>query len=204
MVGSGFWPADTGIAAIVLGARLLVGFVFVLAGVAKLRDRLGFLRAVDRYHLLPRSLVGPFAAALPWAEVATGSALAAGVATPLSAGAITALLIGFALAMTVNLVRGRDIDCGCAGATGGTTISWWLVARNSALAVITAGVAVVTTDRVQPALPAVPASDVVAVAVSVVAVLGTARLLVDSARVRAALASAQPDRSRVGWGDGAE
>jgi hypothetical protein len=99
-------------------------------------------------------------------------------------------------------VRGRDIDCGCVGTTG-TTISWWLVARNAALAITAAGVAVVTSDRV---LARVPAGDVVAVVVTVVAVLGTARLLVYGARVRAAMAAGvateapQPDRSLAGWG----
>jgi hypothetical protein len=179
--------ADAGLAATVLGARLLVGSLVALAGLAKLRDRAGFRSAVDRYDLLPGSLVRPFAAALPWVEVAVGAALAAGVATPLAAGVITALLVGFVVAVAVNLLRGRDIDCGCAGAAGGTRISWWLVARNTALAVLAAGVAVVTADRFRAPLAPVPAGDVVAVAVTVVAVLGTARLLVHAAPVRAGL-----------------
>jgi hypothetical protein len=187
-VSGGPGPVDSGIAAIVLAARLLLGLVFVLAGVAKLRDRPGFRRAVDRYHVLPGWLVGPFAMILPWAEVAAGVALAAGVAAPLAAGVVTALLIGFAMAMAVNLVRGRDIECGCAGTTGGRTISWWLVARNAALAVPAAGVTVLVSGRVEPVLAPVPSSDVVAVAVTVVAVLGTAGLLMHGARVRAALA----------------
>ena len=184
MDGAGRLLTDADVAAIVLAARLLIGVLFVLAGLGKLRDRAGFRRAVDRYELLPGSLVSPFAAALPWVEVAVGIALAAGFATPLAAGMVTVMLLGFAVAAAVNLLRGRDIDCGCAGAAGGTRISWWLVARNAALAVLAAGVAVVTADR---PLPAVPAGDLLAVAVTVVAVLGTARLLAHAAPVRAAL-----------------
>ena len=192
---------DAAIAVSVLTARLLVGSLFVLAGVAKLRDRAGFRRAVDRYRLLPSWVVGPFAAVLPWMEVAVGAALIAGVAIVPAAGLITVLLVGFAVAMAVNLGRGRDIDCGCAGAVGATRISWWLVARNTVLAVVTATVAVVTADRLAVPPAPLPAGDVVAVAVTVVAVLGTARLLAHAAPVRAALAaSSSPDRSPPGGG----
>jgi hypothetical protein len=204
MVGGWPSPGDSGIAATVLAVRLLLGFVFVLAGLAKLRDLPGFRRAVDRYRLLPGSLVEPLATVVAWTEVAAGGALAAGIATPLAAGLVTAQLIGFATAMGINLVRGRDIECGCAGTSSGTTISWRLVARNAALAVPAAGVAVLASGRVEPALAPVPASDVVGVALTVVAVLGAARLLMYSARVRAALAESSAahvprlDRSLAG------
>jgi uncharacterized membrane protein YphA (DoxX/SURF4 family) len=207
--GSGPSAADADLAAIVLATRLLLGSLFMLAGVAKLRDRTGFQRAVDRYQLLPASLVGPFAAVLPWTEVAVGAALVVGVAIPLAAGVATVLLVGFAVAVAVNLGRGQDIDCGCAGAAGGTRISWWLVARNTALAVVAASVAVVTTGRTPVPLAPLPAGDVVAVALTVVAVLGTTRLLAHAAAVRAALAAAalpdQPlsDRSPASGGEAA-
>jgi Methylamine utilisation protein MauE len=132
-VGIGSAPVDADLAAVVLAARFAVGSLFALAGLAKLRDRAGFRQAVDGYQLLPDSLVGPFAAVLPVIELVIGAAIIAGVAMPQAASAVTVLLVGFAVAVTVNLLRGRDIDCGCSGAAGGVRISWRLVARNAAL-----------------------------------------------------------------------
>ena len=41
------------------------------------------------------------------------------------------LLLGYAAAIGVNLLRGRvRIDCGCGGAAGRERLSWWLVGRN--------------------------------------------------------------------------
>jgi hypothetical protein len=48
------------------------------------------------------------------------------------------LLAVFAVAMAVNLVRGRtQIDCGCSlGYGGGPSLGWGLIARNLAIAAL--------------------------------------------------------------------
>jgi len=61
------------------------------------------------------------------------------LASPAHAGwgfvASIALFVGYAIAIAVNLLRGRvHIDCGCLGAAGREEISWWLVGRNLACA----------------------------------------------------------------------
>jgi hypothetical protein len=50
------------------------------------------------------------------------------------AGVAGALLVGFAGAVSINLVRGRRIDCGCATAPSPRTIGWGLVVRDLVLA----------------------------------------------------------------------
>jgi hypothetical protein len=107
------------------GALLLGG-----AAWHKLRDRESFRAALADYRLLPARLV-PAAAAL---VTATELALALGLlATPRAAFGAAALLAGYALAIGVNLLRGRrHIDCGCGGAA--QPLSAWLVGRNLVLA----------------------------------------------------------------------
>jgi hypothetical protein len=58
---------------------------------------------------------------------------------PGSMGIVAAamLLVVYAVAIGVNLLRGRrDIDCGCAGPASRRPIAWSLVARNVVLAAI--------------------------------------------------------------------
>jgi hypothetical protein len=105
--------------------------VFVLAGLAKVRRRDTFERAIQRYDLVPAAAAGFAARWLPIGEVSVAALLATGVATVPAAASIAILLLLFIVAVTVNLLRGRDIDCGCFG--GGVApqrITWFVVARN--------------------------------------------------------------------------
>ena len=56
-------------------ARLLLGGVFVAAGMLKLPDPAAAVRAVRAYRLLPEVLVAPVAFGLPVIEIAVGLAL---------------------------------------------------------------------------------------------------------------------------------
>lgn len=112
-----------------------IGAVFLGAGVAKLRSRQLFPGVVANYRLLPDTLVGPFAAVLPIAEVLLGLALILGV----RAAALPAsfLLLAFAAAMAINIGRGRShIDCGCGRSELRQPLSRALVARNIVLAAL--------------------------------------------------------------------
>jgi hypothetical protein len=60
-------------------AAIGVGLVFVTAGLAKLRSRRMFPGVVANYRLLPETMVAPVAYALPWAELAIGLGLMAGI-----------------------------------------------------------------------------------------------------------------------------
>jgi uncharacterized membrane protein YphA (DoxX/SURF4 family) len=186
-------------AALILGTRLFVGLLFLLAGLAKLADRQGFRRAVADHALLPERLLGPVAAALPWLELGAGGLVAAGVLVAPAAGLLGVLLLVFAAAVAVNLRRGRVISCGCGGAAGSTPISWGLVARNLLLAGVVGALA--AAPPVGPAALAaggqdrVASADVLAVVVVVLALLALARLAGQALEVRRALAAATPERA---------
>lgn len=126
-------PEELIAAAAVMG-RFVVAFALVAAAIPKLLERHEFEQAVRNYALLPSSLVSSFARWLPRLEFVCGLMLLFGVAVMPAALAAGALLALFATAIAVNLVRGREIDCGCSGAISARRIGWSLVAADLALA----------------------------------------------------------------------
>jgi uncharacterized membrane protein YphA (DoxX/SURF4 family) len=74
--------------------------------------------AVRAYRLLPSSLLTIVGWGLPFAEIALGVLLLAGIATRLVAVASAVLLLVFIAAVTSAAARGLSIDCGCFGGGG--------------------------------------------------------------------------------------
>src|SRR5262245_38167170 len=130
------------VAALLLGFRLALGWIFLRAGSVKLADLRDFRLAVDNYRIVPAALVGVTAVAVPAIEVAAGLLLLLGV-LPAVVGALTAaLLVAFSLAVAVNLARGREFDCGCHGGGAPRRISRRHVLVNLLLALAALAVAV--------------------------------------------------------------
>jgi uncharacterized membrane protein YphA (DoxX/SURF4 family) len=98
---------------------LLVGGVFVYASIDKILYPVEFAKAVYNYQMLPLPLSNLMAMSLPWLELFAGLALLVGVLRRESALALSGLLVSFIIALSVNIYRGVDIDCGCLGLSGG-------------------------------------------------------------------------------------
>jgi uncharacterized membrane protein YphA (DoxX/SURF4 family) len=96
--------------------RLVLGGLFVYAGVVKVLDPLEFAQNIRNYRLVGQSLSFLAAVVLPWLEILAGVALAAGVWTRASALIISGLLVFFILLTLVTIARGLDVECGCFGA----------------------------------------------------------------------------------------
>jgi putative oxidoreductase len=95
--------------------QLGLAAVFVVAAVAKIIDPPGFAHEIHNYKLLPVGVVNALALWLPWLELVIGLAFFFGVYRR-AAGRIAAiLLVVFIGALSINLARGRPIDCGCFG-----------------------------------------------------------------------------------------
>ena len=117
-----------------IAIRALVGLIFLTAAWGKLRHRLEFEGVVANYRLLPDWAVAPFALVLPPVEAVVGALLPTGLLPPWTEGAAAALLALFAVAMAINIKRGRThIDCGCFQSALKQTLGWTLVARNAVL-----------------------------------------------------------------------
>jgi uncharacterized membrane protein YphA (DoxX/SURF4 family) len=139
--------SETEMATAALVARFALGGIFLLAGAAKLPRHDEFVHVVRRYEIGPPRLSELVARWLPLFEIVCGTLVLVGLATPLAAGAVAAALVVFSVAVTVNLLRGREIDCGCTGTSFAKKISWSLVARDVVLAAA-AVVAAVAAPRV--------------------------------------------------------
>jgi len=96
--------------------RLILGGLFIYAGVVKVLDPLDFAQNIRNYRLVGQSLSFIAAVVLPWLEILAGVALAAGIWKRASALFISGLLVFFILLTLVTLARGLDVDCGCFGA----------------------------------------------------------------------------------------
>jgi hypothetical protein len=109
--------------------------LFANAAWHKLQDRPAFEQAFAAYKIVPQGLNPLAAIALPFIELSSVALL---VYTPSRASGLLlvyCMLVIYGLAMTVNLLRGRQsIDCGCGAQS--QQLSWALVFRNALLALL--------------------------------------------------------------------
>jgi uncharacterized membrane protein YphA (DoxX/SURF4 family) len=112
-----------------LAFRIILGSLFLYAGIAKIVDPMGFALSIYNYKLLPDGLIHVAAILLPWLEVIVGGSLLLGIGAAGGALIATALFSIFAGALTINLIRGLDIACGCfsTAASGGSISGFYLL-----------------------------------------------------------------------------
>jgi len=101
-----------------LAARLVVGGVWIVAGLLKLPDLQSSVRAVRAYQLLPEAIVPAVGYALPIVEVAVGILLVVGLLVRASAVVSAVLFLAFITGISSAWARGLQIDCGCFGGGG--------------------------------------------------------------------------------------
>lgn len=127
---------------------IVIGALFIYAGVVKVMDPVGFAGDIQNYHVLPWTVNVGLAFYLPWLEILCGLAL---IFRRWYSGALTillGLLVVFIGATIAAKVRGIDISCGCFGHVsdqlsfawhlvldfailGAVATLWWLDRRNS-------------------------------------------------------------------------
>jgi methylamine utilization protein MauE len=123
----------------VLGLLVRTGLALLFASAAwhKLRDRSTFSGVLAAYRMVPDAAIAVVVGAVPALELAVALAWVTPGASLVAAAGTVALLALYAVAIAVNLVRGRStIDCGCGVAGARQPISEWLLVRNGALAVL--------------------------------------------------------------------
>ena len=96
----------------------MLGGVFLVAGVLKAIDPQASVAAVRAYQLLPAWIVTIVGWGLPFAEIALGLLLLAGIATRAVAVGAAMLLVIFIAGVASAAARGLSIDCGCFGGGG--------------------------------------------------------------------------------------
>jgi uncharacterized membrane protein YphA (DoxX/SURF4 family) len=107
---------------------ILIGALFVYAGVVKIIDPVAFARDIDNYKMLPWRVGVWFALYLPWLEILCGLAMITRVLFRGSVFIVTSLMSVFIIASIAAKARGLDVSCGCFGhASTYLNFSWHLV-----------------------------------------------------------------------------
>jgi uncharacterized membrane protein YphA (DoxX/SURF4 family) len=99
-------------------ARLIVGLVDVVAGLAKFSDPAGNVRQVRAFRILPESLVPTVGHALPTVEIVIGAMLILGILTRSFAVLAALFFLAFIVGIASAWARGMEINCGCFGSQG--------------------------------------------------------------------------------------
>lgn len=133
------YPLDPVVGAIVCGSFALL---FAIAAAHKLRAPGSFAATLTAYQVLPTFLVVPGSILVPVLEGLVAAGLLLESTREVASVAGSALLVMYAAAMGLNLLRGRRLlDCGCLGPHRRAMVSAALVWRNvlMALALLAAG-----------------------------------------------------------------
>jgi uncharacterized membrane protein len=137
------FAADPVAVGTIVGALALVMFA---AAWHKFSEPEEFVGALAAYGLLPEAAVWPVGRVLPVIEVVLGAGVLVPVTRPMATLGLAALVLLYAVAIAINLARGRrSIDCGCGGAAH--PLSWGLVARNLVIAAAAVAASRPTLER---------------------------------------------------------
>ena len=116
---------------------LSLALLWIMAAVQKLRGFAVFSVVLADYRLIPKRATHACAVAVIALELGLGTGLLIPATRSLALVGSALLLVTYAGAIALNLVRGRRfIDCGCMGPVGHQPLSVWLVARNLSLALL--------------------------------------------------------------------
>src|SRR3954447_437838 len=118
--------------------RVVLGGVFLVAGLLKLPEPAANVRAVRAYRLLPESVVAVVSHGLPILEILLGACLILGLVTRVAAVVSAVLLTAFVVGIGSAWARGLSIECGCFGGGAGPSANAsaaypWEIARDVGL-----------------------------------------------------------------------
>ncbi|MBU4320052.1 MAG: MauE/DoxX family redox-associated membrane protein [Thermodesulfovibrionales bacterium] len=95
--------------------RILIGGVFLIAGLAKISDPVRFLFTLREFQLVPGMIERFLAVYLPWLEFILGLFIILGLLHRTSSLILACLNTVFTLAILSVIIRGIEVDCGCFG-----------------------------------------------------------------------------------------
>jgi putative oxidoreductase len=134
-------------------ARIIVGLVFLAAGVLKVGHAPDLGSTIVAFRLdLPAQFVGFAAISLPLFEIVLGAYLLLGWQLRIVSVVSVALLLVFIAALASVVIRGIPTPCGCFGPRETDPVTWWTVFRDGA-AVIPAAYLVWWSWRTSPTAP---------------------------------------------------
>ena len=95
--------------------RIVIGGVFIWAGIQKISVPCDFAMDIYHYQMAPGFVINLAAIILPALEIVLGFCLIIGLAPRGAAMGISLILVFFILVLSINMFRGIEFDCGCFG-----------------------------------------------------------------------------------------
>lgn len=127
-----------------------LALIFLASAIPKLRHPKGFILAVLEYRVLPTRLSWIYARLLPPLELLLALLLLSGTAVRSVAIVLSLLLTSFIIAIGINLVRGRNLDCHCFGKAHRRSIGWGILFQDGALLGAAIALAVISGAWIEP------------------------------------------------------
>ncbi len=120
---------------LIFGFRLIIGGLFLYAGLSKINQPYKFAAAIQAYQLLPQFFVGLAAVLIPWIEAVCALALLFGRKSRSALLIFMILLILFIFIIGLTMSRGLEIDCGC-GLLADRQVGWLVLAEDVILLLV--------------------------------------------------------------------
>ncbi len=99
--------------ALITALRLLLGAIFIISGSEKLLDLKFFGLVIAEYQILPPLFIPAVAILVTLCELLCGTMLLVDLFSRISASIMLGMMAIFIAAMTNNVIRGLEHDCGC-------------------------------------------------------------------------------------------
>ncbi len=93
--------------------RWFLGITFIYASYHKIILPDHFAKIIYGYYLFPHFFINLIAIILPFIELATGASLILGIYPRSAIILINGMLFCFIIALSINIFRGHEFDCGC-------------------------------------------------------------------------------------------
>ena len=107
-----------------MAARWILGGMFVYASYNKVLAPAVFAKIIYGYGLFPAMFINLIAIIVPFLELVAGLALIVGFYPRSAALIVNAMLLVFITALSINLIRGHEFDCGCFSINASTQESY--------------------------------------------------------------------------------
>ena len=95
--------------------RVILGAIFVFAGISKLIDPQTFLKMIQQLGIIPSWLIIPSGTVVVQAEIWLGFAMIAGFRTRLAIKGLSGLIVVFLTVVSFAIIHGGSTECGCFG-----------------------------------------------------------------------------------------
>lgn len=118
---------------VVRSAQILIGLVFLVAGLAKIGDLGSFAGQIHNFRMMPVWSENILAMTLPWIEVVAAMCLILGHRARAAGVFAAALMFVFIVAVAQASLRDLDIECGCFGTADATKVGLKKLLENTGL-----------------------------------------------------------------------